>query len=293
MDRLKQHIQNNLHDLNIDQPKENFWDGLSDKIIGDENSDPFKEYIEQYKDEFDLEIPGEQGWSNIASTLSRNNPVIPINAKKAGWYLAAASLVLFIVVGALLYNNRSSVTRNGDDTVKTPSKTELAVPKRLTDDTMREMVQGSSKTKDDKEQASQESKKAAQTDMKNDYAVIKRKLAVQKPGNKKLPSIIIETQAEYDNLIAGQVSLIQSMPLYGESAGDFAGFIDDFKRLDNQEKQLRSAVLQKGMEDNTLDELGMIYQKKLTVLKMLQREIQRTGNTTISENDSIPVFIKL
>jgi len=83
------------------------------------------------------------------------------------------------------------------------------------------------------------------------------------------------------------------MPLYGESAGDFAGFIDDFKRLDNQEKQLRSAVLQKGMEDNTLDELGMIYQKKLTVLKMLQREIQRTGNTTISENDSIPVFIKL
>ncbi len=290
MDKLKQHIHNNLQHLDIDQPKENFWDELSGKLSGIENGDPFKQHIEQYKDELDSEKPGEQSWSNIKSSLSRHRPVVPFSAKKTGWYIAAASLVLFIVVGALLYSSRIAVTRDSGDMVKTPSKTEVAVPKLLPNDTK---AQGPSKTDDDKEQASQESKKVAQIERKNNYAVIKRKQPVQKAGTRKLPSIIIETQEEYDNLIAGQVNLIQSMPLYGESAGDFAAFIDEFKRLDKQEKQLRRTVLQKGMEENTLDELGMIYQKKLTVLKMLQREISRSGTTSISENDTKPVFIKL
>jgi hypothetical protein len=177
--------------------------------------------------------------------------------------------------------------------VKTPSKTESTVPTVLPVDTMKEVAQSLSDSKDDKEQVKHETKEEVQTEKKNYYAVVKKKTPVHQAGNKKLPLIVIETQAEYDNLIAGQVSLIQSTPMYGESAGDFAGFIDDFKRLDKQEKKLRSAIMQKGMEENTLDELGMIYQKKLTVLKMLQREISKTGTIARSETDTIPVFIKL
>jgi hypothetical protein len=269
------------------------WNALSGEISSSENSDPLKDHIEQYSDEFDLETPGEHSWSKIESAISRNAPVRPISAKKLGWYVAAASLVLFIVVGALLYKNRRSATSNGDSIVKTPSKPELTVPSVLPVDTMKEVAQGPSEAKDDKEQVKHETKKGVQTDRKNYYAVVKRKTPGQQAGNKKLPLIVLETQAEYDNLIAGQVSLIQSTPMYGESAGDFAGFIDDFKRLDKQEKKLRSAIMQKGMEENTLDELGMIYQKKLTVLKMLQREISKTGNISGSETDTIPVFIKL
>jgi hypothetical protein len=293
MDKLKQHIQNNLPELDIDQPKEDLWNALSGEISSSENSDPLKDHIEQYSDEFDLETPGEHSWSKIESAISRHTPVRPISAKKLGWYVAAASLVLFIVVGALLYKNRRSATSNGDSIVKTPSKSELTVPSVLPVDTMKEVAQGPSEAKDDKEQVKHETKKGVQTDRKNYYAVVKRKTPGQQAGNKKLPLIVLETQAEYDNLIAGQVSLIQSTPMYGESAGDFAGFIDDFKRLDKQEKKLRSAIMQKGMEENTLDELGMIYQKKLTVLKMLQREISKTGNISGSETDTIPVFIKL
>jgi hypothetical protein len=292
MDKLKEHIQNNLSQLDIDQPGEHLWNALSGEISGAEQSDPLKDHIEQYADEFDLEIPGEGSWSKIESAISEQRPVRSISAKKLGWYVAAASLVLFIVVGALLYKSKRSVTSNGD-IVKTSSKAESTVPAVLPVDTMKEVAQRPSESKNDKEQVKQETKEVMQTDKKNYYAVVKRRTPVQQAGNNKLPLIVIETQAEYDNLIAGQVSLIQSTPMYGESAGDFAGFIDDFKRLDKQEKKLRSAIMQKGMEENTLDELGMIYQKKLTVLKMLQREISKTGNIARSETDTIPVFIKL
>lgn len=293
MDKLKQHIQNNLPDLDKDQPKEDFWNGLEQELKLSEEKDPLKDHIEQYKDEFDLEIPGEHSWLQIKSTISRHTPVRSINIKKLGWYVAAASLVLFIIVGALLFNNRKTGTGKNEGLVKTPSKAEIAIPKLVPVDTMNEVVQVPVNANEDKVQVKEEQQEIVQTDKKNDYAVIKRKPAVQKTGNRKLPLIITQTQAAYDDLIAGQVSLIQSLPMYGESAGDFEGFIEDFKRLDKQEKRLRKAVLQKGMEENTLDELAMIYQKKLTVLKMLQREISKTSNNFQTEADSIPVFIKL
>src|SRR5689334_7334894 len=288
MDKLKQHIQDNLQDLDIDTPKEGLWNAISEGIGQAESIDPLKEHIEQYKDELDLQIPGEQSGSNIAASLSSQKSVITLNTKKTGWYVAAASLVLFIVVGALLYNNRKPSNSKGDELVKTPSKTELSVPKLLPDDTMKEIARQPVNGKDDKEQVKQTPEEIRPLD-KNEYAGLKR-IAVQKATNKKLPSIILETQAEYDNLIAGQLSMIQSIPMYGEPAGDFEWFINDFKRLDNQEKRLRSIVLQKGMEATTLDELGMIYQKKLTVLKMLQREINNASINSRSETDTIPVF---
>lgn len=290
MDKLKQHIQNNLPDLDTDQPKEGFWNALEQELKQAEEKDPLKDHIEQYKDEFDLESPGEHSWSQIRSTISKHTPVRSISAKKLGWYVAAASLVLFILIGAVLYNNRKPGAVKNEGLVKTPSKTEIAVPEQMPDDRMKTMAQGPSEKNDHKELDKGERQVIQKI---NDYASIKGKSAIQKTPAKRLPSIIIQTQEAYDDLIAGQVSLIQSMPMYGESAGDFEGFIDDFKRLDKQEKRLRSAVLQKGMEENTLDELAMIYQKKLTVLKMLQREISKTGNNSQNETDTIPVFIKL
>jgi len=288
MDKLKQHIQNNIHELDIEEPKADLWSAISSEISRAENADPLKEHIEQYAEELDVEMPAEHAWSRIKSAINQHKPVRQISYKKLAYYVAAASLIIFIVVGTLVYKNLSGGSSNGEDLVATPSKPESAAPSLRPVDTMKAMTQAPSETQGDKEQLKAEKKQLAQT-VKKDF---KKNVAIRQP-NSKIPKEIIEAQAEYDNLIAGQVSLIQNMPLYGESAGDFAGFVDDFRKLDQQEKKLRSAVLKKGMGLNTMDELAMIYQKKLTVLKMLQREISRTDIRSFSENDTIPVFIKL
>ena len=293
MDKLKQHIQNNLPELDIDQPKQDLWNALSSEINRAEVPDPLKEHIEQYTEELDFETPGEHSWSKIKSGISSRKPVRQISYKKLVYYVAAACLVIFIVVSTLIHKNITPTTRNSGGIVKTPFQTELTIPDLLPVDTMKAMAQAPSEVQEDKDQVKQEKKELAQIDKKDVNKGVKINIPVQQVVNKAIPQEIIEAQAEYDNLIAGQVSQIQSMPLYGESVGDFAGFIDDFKRLDQQEKKLRSAVLKKGMEQNTLDELAMIYQKKLTVLKMLQREIGRADSRSVSETDTIPAFIKL
>ena len=293
MDKLKQHIQNNLPELDIDQPKQDLWNALSSEINRAEVPDPLKEHIEQYTEELDFETPGENSWSKIKSGISSRKPVRQISYKKLVYYVAAACLVIFIVVSTLIHKTITPTARNSGDIVKTPFQTELTIPNLLPVDTMKAMAQAPSEVQEDKDQVKQQIKELAQINKKDYNTGVKRNIPVQQVVNKAIPQEIIEAQAEYDNLIAGQVSQIQSMPLYGESVGDFAGFIDDFKRLDQQEKKLRSAVLKKGMEQNTLDELAMIYQKKLTVLKMLQREIGRADSRSVSETDTIPAFIKL
>ena len=287
MDKLKEHIQNKIRELDIDQPKDDLWNAISNEISREVDTDPLKDHIEQYAEELDVEIPGEHAWSRIRSEISEHKPVLQISYKKLAYYVAAASLIIFIVVSTLLHKNLTS--GNGDNIVKTPSKKELAVPNLVPLDTVKAIPGDQSETQDDKVRFKPETTELAQTVKRQ----AKANIVTRRATNRNVPMEIIEAQAEYDNLIAGQVSLIQDMPLYGESAGDFAGFIDDFKRLDQQEKKLRSAVLKKGMEQNTMDELAMIYQKKLTVLKMLQREISRTDTRLVNETDTLPVFLNL
>ena len=287
MDKLKEHIQNKIRELDIDLPKDDLWNAISNEISREVDPDPLKDHIEQYAEELDVETPGDHAWSRIRSEISEHKAVRQISYKKLAYYVAAASLIIFIVVSTLLHKNITS--GNGDNIVKTPSKKELTVPNLVPPDTVKAIPGDQSEMQDDKVQFKPETRQLAQSVKRQ----AKANVVTRRATNRKVPMEIIEAQAEYDNLIAGQVSLIQDMPLYGESAGDFAGFIDDFKRLDQQEKKLRSAVLKKGMEQNTMDELAMIYQKKLTVLKMLQREISRTDTRLVNETDTLPVFLNL
>jgi hypothetical protein len=51
--------------------------------------------------------------------------------------------------------------------------------------------------------------------------------------------------------------------------------------------------MQEGLQENSLDELALIYQQKLTILKMLQREIDKADNREWNVTDTIPKYIKL
>lgn len=129
-------------------------------------------------------------------------------------------------------------------------------------------------------------------------AVRKKHLSVA-PKQKKpvkqnlLPPEVLQMQKDYSDLIAGQIKYTKSLAVYGEGVGFFTAFMDDFKLLDEQEKELRRSVAQNGLQENSIYDLAMIYQQKLTVLKKLQNEINKTSMRNRNIKDTVPVYINL
>ena len=116
---------------------------------------------------------------------------------------------------------------------------------------------------------------------------------VKKQKSESLPPELAQIQKDYDQLIAGQIAYTKSLAVYGESASYFEEFKNDFKILDKKEKELRKSVAQNGLQENSIDDLAMIYQQKLTVLKKLQNEINKTSNRNKNLTDTIPTYISL
>jgi hypothetical protein len=108
-----------------------------------------------------------------------------------------------------------------------------------------------------------------------------------------LPLEVLQIQKDYDQLIAGQIAYTKSLAVYGETPSYFQEFMNDFKRLENQEKELGKTIAKNGLQENSIDDLAMIYQQKLTVLKKLQNEINKTSKCNKNLTDTIPAYISL
>ena len=115
----------------------------------------------------------------------------------------------------------------------------------------------------------------------------------KKQQRKPLPPEVLQVEKDYDELIAEQIKYTKSLALYGENVDYFQKFKNDFKTLENQEKELRKSIAQSGLKENSIDDLAMIYQQKLTVLKKLQNEINKTSNCNKNLTDTIPAYISL
>lgn len=116
---------------------------------------------------------------------------------------------------------------------------------------------------------------------------------VKKQKEASLPPEVLQIEKDYDQLIARQITYTKSLAVYGESANYFQEFMNDFKTLEKQEKELRKSIAQNGLQENNIDELATIYQQKLTVLKKLQNEINKTSNRNKNLTDTIPAYINL
>ena len=116
---------------------------------------------------------------------------------------------------------------------------------------------------------------------------------MKKQIKKLLPPEVLQVQKDYDQLIAGQIAYTKSLAVYGENESYFQDFMYDFKLLEIQEQELRKSIAQNGLADNSIEELTTIYQQKLTVLKKLQNEINKTSNRNKNLTDTIPSYISL
>ena len=115
----------------------------------------------------------------------------------------------------------------------------------------------------------------------------------KKQKNSLLPPGVRQIEKDYNELITAQLKYTKSLAIYGESAGYFEQFKNDFKTLERKEKELRTSIIRNGLQENSITELAMIYQEKLTVLKKLQNEINKTSTRNKNVTDTIAAYINL
>lgn len=85
-------------------------------------------------------------------------------------------------------------------------------------------------------------------------------------------------QAGFVQVINLQKARINTLPMYAESADYFKDFSIEIRQMEKEEKIILSAISRRGINNDLLDQLINLYQQKLTILKQLQLEMNKTNN---------------
>jgi len=89
---------------------------------------------------------------------------------------------------------------------------------------------------------------------------------------------LVNMESGFTQIINLQKGKISTTPMYAESASYFNEFKAQINQLEQEEKQIKKEISKKGLTDHQLDQLINLYQYKLTVLKQLQLEMNKTNN---------------
>lgn len=279
MDKLKNRIREQTQEMEIETPKVTAWENIKSLLTGS-NIDLLRAHIQKFRSELEVDTP--QNWEHIRAHILTKQSVHIARTSVRRRFLIAACFILLAGLGFIWYLSKEAPKPDSNNAiVKTGiPQTDLAsqkVAEKKSGDTMEEPSPG--------------------LPVPTSYSVTRKtyskKVPVVKLKTNALPPELLQIQEDYDNLIASQISYTKSLPVYGENASYFYEFMVDLRSLDEQEKQLRSFILTNTSDQNKIFELAMIYQQKLTVLKKLQNEINKTSIRNRNEKDTLPVYLSL
>lgn len=284
MDKLKNWIQENIHQMDVEEPNAALWDRLKQGLSKPAKHDPLKTHIAENRNELEIETPAVQAWKKISSSISTQKPAHVQHLKKRIFYYLSAACVLFIIGLGVFRYVRDVPARQGEEVVKNPTfKNNSNASDTINIEANKNQLTATPSLPDEHHIQTTKHKTIAVTSLK----------PAKKQQRKSLPPEVLQVKKDYDELIAEQIKYTKSLALYGENASYFQEFMNDFKALENQEKELRKSIAQSGLKENSIDDLAMIYQQKLTVLKKLQNEINKTSNCNKNVTDTIPAYISL
>jgi hypothetical protein len=277
MDKLKMRIQEKSHEMDIDQPSVSAWENLKSQLRSTE-FDTFKNHIAANSEELDIEMPQPHTWEKIGQAISRK-PGRIYTIRKRLIYLSAACIIVVIGLGITRNINKGALEQEPVITAESPKE---VIP----------VIDSISETKNEVATAARVTKPARKPTIRKERKMVAAKATPKQP-DQSLPPEVLQMQKDYEGLIARQINYTKHLAVYGESVDYFQRFMNDFKLLDKQEKELRLLIAQNGMQENSIEDLGMIYQQKLTVLKKLQNEINKTSSRNRNLTDTIPAYISL
>lgn len=102
--------------------------------------------------------------------------------------------------------------------------------------------------------------------------------AVQNEQTGQEMALYNNMQTSFTQVIHLQKARISTMPMYAESAGYFKDFNTQINQMEREEKVIKATISQQGLNNDLLGQLIDLYQHKLSILKQLQLEMNKTNN---------------
>lgn len=252
--------------------------------------DNFKKFIQENRQDLDLEKPALQVWQNIAQNL----PQQKVEDKKAfpiaRWVAAAACLLVVVCTAYFLLNK-------GKETVE-PTYAKKEIPT---------IAQPESNNTIDNKTAIPEQINSAAPKVATTVAITEKKPSpitakktIKKQNNTAQYVIADVEVGNFTQLIDYQKQYISTLPIYGQKPSYFNDFKQQLKQMDADEKDVRNDIKKHGLNSNQIELLINIYQQKITLLKQLNQAINRINKSysqTRMQKDSTkseePQFLNL
>ena len=222
--------------------------------------DELKKYIQDHKEQLDLDEPGKAVWERIAAGSSvapvRNTGTVLTITR----WVAAACVLVLAGIGTWYVLNHTGKTKN-EETVHTLSKPLTPMP------VTKEPV---------KSDPGQENLVLHVENIKEKPSPVLQK---HKPApNETALRELRQIENSFTQVINLQKERISSIPMYAESPDYFKDFTIQIRQMEKDEKVIKSDIARRGMTDALLDQLINLYQQKLNVLKQMQIEMNKTNN---------------
>jgi hypothetical protein len=255
--------------------------------------DEFKKYLITNQEQLETDEPSSLVWGKVqqrlktldesaAGKLAGTSKVFSIR-RLVQWSAAACVLGLAGMGVWYLLNNQSVVKPMQEQVVTNEQETNTA-PSNLPNNSptnspsnsqLNESMVATEPSSGDASHSSTQSSFSKQTQS------FKRKttgFSTAATNKNNAMTALTNMETGFTQIINLQKGKISTTPMYAESASYFNEFKAQMNQLEQEEKQIKKEISKKGLTDQQLDQLINLYQYKLTVLKQLQLEMNKTNN---------------
>ncbi len=102
---------------------------------------------------------------------------------------------------------------------------------------------------------------------------------------KNVSTDLEQQELNYINSINEQIEIIKQIKIAKEHAQMFGEFVKQLKIIDNQYDKYKKEIQSKGYNEELIQQIIYNYQLKLSVLQMLQSEMEKINNLTKNRKD--------
>ncbi|WP_439505098.1 hypothetical protein [Sediminibacterium sp.] len=238
--------------------------------------DEFKKYLIENQDQFNADEPSPLVWSKVQQSVklekSTTTGKVFSMRKLVQWSAAACILGLAGIGVWYLLNHQSVVIKPVQEQV-TINNESSPMPSP-TNNTKVE-----SPTVSTPEDAKASAKSTPTPNSRFAKATNPSAQSFNKANNvENTMTALANMESGFIQIINLQKGKISTTPMYAESASYFNEFKAQINQLEQDENQIKKDIAKKGLTDHQLDQLINLYQYKLTVLKQLQLEMNKTNN---------------
>ena len=223
--------------------------------------DELKKYLQSNTGKLDLDEPGEALWEQIRGELpvAKKTPVIMLATR---WAAAACILVLAGIGTWTVLKNDPATVQPGNTVAKTTTQQQPVTPQPENPITVNQPDKSLAKAEKNLNRAKSivpETKPASN----NNAAALQ---------------MLNEVETSFTQVINLQRARVSTIPMYAETPAYFNDFKVQIKQMERDEKQIKTDISKRGLNDELLDQLINLYQQKLNTLKQLQIEMNKTNN---------------